>query len=93
MRRIILAIAAAAVIGTGLAATAPAKADWYYGGGYHHNDWRAREWREHQEWGGAATTGTSGRNSTATLGSPAPTAIAERADCRVRASGEIRGPL
>ena len=51
MRRIILSLAAAAVIGTSLVAAAPAKADWpYYGGGYYHNDWRAHEWREHQYW-------------------------------------------
>jgi hypothetical protein len=51
MRRIILSIAAAAVIGTSLVAAAPAKADWpYYGGGYYHSDWHANEWREHQYW-------------------------------------------
>ena len=48
MRRIILSIAAAAVVVTGLAGATPAKADWwpYYG----YNNWRAHQWREHQYW-------------------------------------------
>jgi len=52
MRRIILSIAAAAVIGTSLVAAAPAKADWAPYGRPHYafNDWRANEWREHQYW-------------------------------------------
>jgi len=51
MRRTILSLATAAVIGTSLFAAAPAKADWpYYGGGYYQNGWREHEWREHQYW-------------------------------------------
>jgi hypothetical protein len=51
MRRIILSIAAAVVIGTSLVGAAPAKAAWpYNGGGYYHDGWRAQEWRQHRYW-------------------------------------------
>lgn len=52
MRRIILSIAAAAVVATSLIGAAPAKAEWgSYGRPYYSQDnWRAQEWREHQYW-------------------------------------------
>jgi hypothetical protein len=56
MRRLILSLAVAAVIGTGLAAAlpTPAHAQWGGGGyyGYDHDGWRERAWREHRwrEW-------------------------------------------
>jgi hypothetical protein len=47
MRRIILSIAAAAVVATGLVGATPANAYWPY---YGYNNWRAHEWREHEYW-------------------------------------------
>lgn len=51
MRRIILSLAAATVLGMSLAATPPARADEFRSfAGYHGQDgWRERAWREH-EW-------------------------------------------
>ena len=55
MRRLVLSLAAAAVIGTGLAAALPtaAHAQWGSGNyGYNHDGWQERAWREHRwrEW-------------------------------------------
>lgn len=53
MRRLILSLAAAAVIATGFATALPTPAHAQWGGGYYdHDGWREREWREHRwrEW-------------------------------------------
>jgi len=53
MRRVILSLALAAVIGTGLTAALPAPAQAQWGGSYYgHDGWRERAWREHRwhEW-------------------------------------------
>jgi hypothetical protein len=50
MRRIILSLATAAILGVGLAAAPTSAHAQYYGGGgyYDHDGWRERAWREHQ---------------------------------------------
>ena len=53
MRRLILSIAAAAVVVTGLVGATPAKADWGYSGRPYYDNWREHQywaWRRHVWW-------------------------------------------
>ena len=55
MRRLVLSLAAAAVLGTGLVTAVSTPANAQYGWGYYnydHDGWRERAWREHRwhEW-------------------------------------------
>ena len=52
MRRILLSLTTAIVVGIGLVGAAPARASWAPHGGplYARAGWRGNEWRERQEW-------------------------------------------